>query len=69
MLYQKRSRTKLKDIVYAMHPYFNGLSLRNTSKTLSRFVKKSHAAIRDCWILKYKPKKLSYYKKDCQTHN
>ena len=69
MLYQKRSRTKLKDIVYAMHPYFNGLSLRNTSKALSRFVKKSRTAIRDRWILKYTPKKLSYYKKDCQTHN
>jgi hypothetical protein len=67
---QKRSRTKLKDIVYAKHPYFNGLSLRNTSKALSRFVKKSHTAIIDCWILKYTPKKLSYLiKKDCQTHN
>src|SRR3954451_4718807 len=69
MLYQKRSRTKLKDIVYAMHPYFNGLSLRNTSKALSRFVKKSHTvAIRDCWIQKYKPKKLSYLIKKIAKH-
>ncbi len=59
MLYQKRNRTKLKNIVNALHPYFNGLSLRNTTKALSRFVKKSHTAIRDCWIQKYKPKKLS----------
>src|SRR3954467_9567867 len=64
MLYQKRSRTKLKDIVYAMHLYFDGLSLRKTSKALSRFVKRSHTvAIRDCWIQKYKPKKLSYIRK------
>ena len=30
---------------------FNGLSLRNTSKALSRFVKRSHTAIRD-WDFK-----------------
>jgi len=60
---QKRNRTNLKDITYALHLYFDGLSLRNTSKVLSRFIKRSHTAIRDCWILKYKPKKLSYLKK------
>jgi putative transposase len=62
MIYQKRNRTKQKDIAYALHLYFDGLSLRNTSKALSRFVKRSHSAIRDCWILKYKPKRLFYRK-------
>ena len=61
MIFQKRKRTKLKDIVYALHLYFDGLSLRNTAKALSRFVKKSHTAIRD-WIQKYKPKRLFYRK-------
>ena len=62
MIYQKRNRTKLKDIAYALHLYFDGLSLRNTSKALSRFVKRSHSAIRDCWIQKYKPKRLFFRK-------
>jgi len=61
MIYQKRNRTKQKDIVYALHLYFNGLSLRNTSKALSSFVKRSHSAIRD-WIQKYKPKRLFFRK-------
>jgi putative transposase len=61
MIYQKRNRTNLKDIAYALHLYFLGLSLRNTSKALSRFVKRSHTAIRD--IQKYKPaERLSYNK-------
>jgi len=59
MIYQKRNRTRLEDIAYALHLYFDGLSLRNTSKALSRFVKRSHSAIRD-WIQKYKPKRLFY---------
>ena len=64
MIYQKRNRTKIKDIVYTLHLYFGGLSLRNTSKALSRFVKRSHiGAIRNCWIQKYKPKKLSNLRK------
>ena len=58
---QKRNRTNLKDITYALHLYFNGLSLRNTSKALSRFVKRSHSAIRD-WIQKYKSKRLFFRK-------
>jgi putative transposase len=61
MLYQFRKRTKLEDIVYSLHLYFNGLSLRNTSKALYRFVKRSHSAIRD-WIQKYKPKRLFFRK-------
>jgi hypothetical protein len=60
----KRNRTEQKDIAYALHLYFDGLSsLRNTCKALPRFVKRDHIAIRDCWIQKYKPKKLSYLRK------
>ena len=59
MTYQKRNRTKIKDIAYALHLYFDGLSLRNTSKALSRFVHRSHTAIRD-WIQKYKPERLFF---------
>ena len=62
MLYQIRKRTKPDDIVYSLHLYFSGLSLRNTSKALSKFVHKSHTAIRDCWILKYKPERLFFRK-------
>jgi putative transposase len=67
MIYQKRNRTKLKDIVYALHLYFDGLSLRNTSKALSRFVQRSHTAIRD-WIQKYEPKKISYLRKNIAAY-
>jgi putative transposase len=41
-----------------MYLYFLGLSLRNTSKAVSRFVKRSPTAIRD-GIQKYKPEMLS----------
>ena len=57
MIQQIRKRTKLKDIIYSLHLYFNGLLLRNTSKAISRFVTRSHTAIRD-WIQKYKPERL-----------
>ena len=57
MIYQVRNRTRLEDIVYAINLYFDGLSLRKTSKALSRFVNRSHTAIRD-WIQKYKPQRL-----------
>ncbi len=61
MIQQVRKRIEPKDIVYSLHLYFNGLSLRNTSKAISRFVKRSHTAIRD-WI-RYKPaERLSYTK-------
>jgi len=59
MIHQTRCRTKSEDTVYAIHLYFLGLSLRNTSKALSRFIKRSHTAIRD-WIQKYKPERLYY---------
>ena len=61
VMYQIRARTKPKHMVYAMHLYFLGLSLRNTSKALSclHIVNRSHTAIRD-WIQKYKPKRLFY---------
>ncbi len=59
MIYQvKRNRTKLEDITYAINLYLLGLSLRNTSKALSRFVKRSHTAIRKDWIQRYQPQKL-----------
>ena len=61
MLYQIRKRTKPDDIVYSLHLYFSGLSLRNTSNALSRFVKRSHSAIRD-WIQRYKPERLFFRK-------
>jgi transposase-like protein len=53
-----KKRTKLAYISYALHLYFNGLYLRNTSKALSRLVhKRSHTAIIN-GIQKYKPKRL-----------
>ena len=61
MLYQIRKRTKPEDIVYSLHLYFSGLSLRNTSKALSMFVQRSNTAIRD-WIQRYKPERLFFRK-------
>ncbi|MBA2268112.1 MAG: hypothetical protein H0W19_07225 [Nitrosopumilus sp.] len=61
MIFQTRNRTRPEDVIYAIHLYFDGLSLRNTSKALSRFFKRSHSAFRD-WIQKYKPGKLFYQK-------
>ena len=62
MIKQVRKRTEPKDIVYSLHLYFLGLSLRNTSRAISRFVKRSHTdAIRD-WIQKYKPERLFHIK-------
>jgi putative transposase len=58
MAYQKRNTTKVKDIIYALYPYFDGLSsLSKTSKALSRLVKRSRTALRD-WIQNYKPKRI-----------
>jgi len=57
MILQIRKRTKPEDIAYSLYLYFLGLSLRNTSKALSRFVKRSHTAIRD-WIQKHKPERI-----------
>ena len=59
MIFQLRKRTDFEDIVYSLHLYFSGLSLRNTSKALSRFVQRSHTAIRD-WIQKYQPERLFF---------
>ncbi len=61
MIQQVRKRTALENIVYSLHLYFSGLSLRHTSKVISRFVKRSPTAIRDL-IQKYKPERLSYGK-------
>ena len=54
MICQIRKRTEPEDIAYSLYLYFLGLSLRNTYKAVSRFVKRSHTAVRD-WIQKYKP--------------
>ena len=58
MMCQIRKRTEPEDIAYSMYLYSLGLSLRNTSKAVSRLVKRSHTAIRD-WIQKDKPEMLS----------
>lgn len=58
----RRNRTRLEDILYAINLYFNGLSLRNTSKALSPFVKRSHTVIRDL-IQKYQTRKISSKRK------
>ena len=58
MMCQIRKRTEPEDIAYSLYLYFLGLSLRNTSKAVSRFVKRRHTAIRD-WIQRYKPEMLS----------
>ncbi len=61
MIHQTRSRTRPDDMICAMHLYFLGLSLRNTSKALSglHIVERSHTAIRD-WIQKYQPERMYY---------
>ena len=58
ILCQIRKRTEPEDIAYCLYLYFLGLSLRNTSKAVSRFVKRSHTAIIRDWIQKYKPEML-----------
>jgi hypothetical protein len=40
MMCQIRKRTESEDIAYSLYLYFLGLSLRNTSKAVSRFVKR-----------------------------
>ena len=59
----KQEIDRLEDTVYAIHLYFLGLSLRNTSNALSRFVKRSHTAIRD-WIQRYQPGRITIQKKE-----
>ena len=53
----KRNRTPSKYVGYGLYLYFLGLSYRNTSKALSRFVKRSHVSIWK-WIQKYRPKRI-----------
>jgi putative transposase len=56
--------TKSKDIAYSLYPYFlNGLSFRNTAKSLYYgIVDRSHVSIWK-WMQKYKPKKISFKRK------
>jgi hypothetical protein len=56
VLNMKKNRTLGHNIF--SESYFIGLSLRNTSKALPRFVKINLTAIR-YWIQKYKPEMLS----------
>jgi hypothetical protein len=56
---EKRNRTSAKDIGYALYSYFLGLSYRNTSKALSRFIRRSHVFIWK-WIQHYKPERISF---------
>ena len=55
-----KKENKARRHSYSLHLYFSGLSLRNTSKAIFKFVHRSHSEIRDCWIQKYKPKRLFY---------
>ncbi len=54
MIYQIRKRTEPEDIAYSLYLYFLGLSLLNTSKAVSRSIKRNHITKRD-WIQKCKP--------------
>jgi hypothetical protein len=56
-----KKKNKPEDVMYSLHLYFSGLSLRNTSKALSRFVQRIYATIRD-WIQEHKPERLLYCK-------
>ncbi len=62
----KGNRTPSKYIGYGLYLYFLGLSYRNTSKALARFVKRSHVSIWN-WIQKYHPKKYHQREKGSQN--
>jgi putative transposase len=59
LTYAKRNRTSAKDIGYALYLYFLGLSYRNTSKALSRFIRRSHVSVWK-WVQHYKPERISF---------
>jgi hypothetical protein len=42
-----KKKDKPEDVIYSLHLYYSGIYLRNTSKALSRFVQRSHTAIRE----------------------
>ena len=58
MICQTSNRTRLEDMIYVIDLYFDGLSLRKTSRALSMYVKRSHTTIRE-WIQKYQPQKIT----------
>jgi transposase-like protein len=62
VMYIKRNKTHLKYIGCVLYLYFLGLSYRNTSKALARFVKRSHVAFWK-WIQRYEPKKIARKRK------
>jgi putative transposase len=59
LIYTKRNRTSTKDIGYGLYLYFLGLSYRNTSKALSRFIRRSHVSVWK-WVQNYKPERISF---------
>jgi hypothetical protein len=61
-----KKEDKTKRYSFFFTPFYfssSSLSLRNTSKALSRFIKRSNTvAIRGCWIQRYKPERLFFRK-------
>ncbi|MGA9168999.1 MAG: hypothetical protein WBZ20_02500 [Nitrososphaeraceae archaeon] len=59
MLFKRNRTPTTKNIYYALHLYFSGLSLRKVSQQqhLSPFIKSNHLSIWN-WIQHYKPEKL-----------
>jgi putative transposase len=57
MVIFERSRTPSKYVYYALHLYFSGLSLRETSQNLAPFIKRNHVSICN-WIQRYRPEKI-----------
>ena len=59
MIYQIRKRTEPEDIAYSLYlSLFPWSFTKKYIQAVSRFVKRSHTAIRD-WIQRYKPEMLS----------
>ena len=52
-----RIRTPSKYMLYGLHLYFSGLSLRKAPERLSQLYKRNHVSIWN-WIQKYKPQQL-----------
>jgi hypothetical protein len=58
---KKESKARRHNQFYTLY-FSSSLSLSNTSKAMFKLIKRSHKAIRDCWIQKYKPSKRLFYK-------
>ena len=55
MTTRNKTPSKYVCILYGLHLYFSGLSLRKASERLSQLFKRNHVSIWN-WIQKYKPK-------------